>query len=320
MDLSVIVPVYNGEKTLKDTFLSLIDQENCDFSWEIVAVDDGSKDESLKVLATFEEPAKEKGITLRILPFENKGVGANRNRGIAAARGDVILFLDADDLLLPNALSRLMKIKKEKGAAILLFDSEFLYADGTTSPFPMANAKEGSLSLTEYMLSQPCPWNKLVDRSIFTNHALLFEEGILYEDLALIPALGQYAQGKICYVKEVFHRYYQSEGSIMRGSDPKKRLDIFPALEALYKNAAEHPSELCCLFFLHLYRGAVWDFLANGQKDAVRKANAVMKTHFPNWEKDPLILKNFSPKERFIAKLIYKEYFFLLNLWKGKKE
>ena len=123
MDLSVIVPVYNGEKTLKSTFLSLMAQENCDFSWEIVAVDDGSADESLRVLASFEETAAEKGILLRILSFENKGVGVNRNRGLAAAKGDVILFLDADDLLLPEALSRLMKKKKEKDAAILLFEA-----------------------------------------------------------------------------------------------------------------------------------------------------------------------------------------------------
>jgi len=320
MDLSVIVPVYNGEKTLKSTFLSLMAQENCDFSWEIVAVDDGSADESLRVLASFEETAAEKGILLRILSFENKGVGVNRNRGLAAAKGDVILFLDADDLLLPEALSRLMKKKKEKDAAILLFDSEFLYPDGTTSPFPMANAKEGYLSVAEYMLSQPCPWNKLIDRSIFTDHELSFEEGILYEDLALIPALGQYARGKIYYHKEVCHRYFQSEGSIMRGSNPEKRLDIFPALEALFKNAPEHQTVLCYLFFLHLYRGAVWDFLENGQKDAIRRANRLMKSFFPSWEENPLVLRKTTRKERFIARLFLKECFFLLTLWKGKKQ
>lgn len=319
MDLSVIIPVYNGEKTLQGTLSSLMDQENCNFSWEIVAVDDGSADESLKVLASFEEKAAEKGVVLRILPFENKGVGTNRNRGLHAAEGDVILFLDADDLLLPHALSRLMKKKKETDAAIVLFDSEFLYPDGSTAPFPMANGEGGNISLTEYMLSQPCPWNKLIDRRIFTENELSFEEGILYEDLALIPALGQYAHGRIYYYKEVFHRYFQSEGSIMRGNDPKKRLDIFPALEALYKNASQHEDALCYLFFLHLYRGAVWDFLKNGQKDAIRKANAMMKSHFPSWQKAPLILKKTSKKERVIAQLFLKECFFLLNLWKGKK-
>ncbi len=319
MDLSVIVPVYNGEKTLKSTFSSLMNQETSDFSWEIVAVDDGSTDKSLEVLASFEETAAEKGITLRILPFENKGVGVNRNRGLAAARGDVILFLDADDLLLPHALSCLMKKKKEKDAAIVLFDSEFLYSDGKVSPFPMASGEEGFLSVTEYMLSQPCPWNKLIERRIFTENGLSFEEGILYEDLALIPALGQYAEGRIYYHKEVLHRYFQSEGSIMRGSNPKKRLDIFPALEALYKNAKKYPSALPYLFFLHLYRGAVWDFLQNGQEDAIRKANALMRSHFPSWQKDPFILQKTSRKERIIAQLFFKECFFLLNLWKGKK-
>ncbi len=319
MDLSVIIPVYNGEKTLSDTLSSLINQENCNFPWEIVVIDDGSTDGSLSLLSTFEKKAEEKGVLLRILPFDNMGVGVARNRGVEAAEGDVILFLDSDDLLYPEALSTAMKKKKEENAAILLFDSEYLYSDGSTAPFPMANAAEGNITVTEYMLSQPCPWNKLCDRRIFTENKLRFEEGILYEDLALIPALGQYAEGKIYYLKKVLHRYFQSEGSIMRGKNPKKRLDIFPALKALYKNAQGRKEELSYLFFLHLYRGAMWDFLENKQISAIKEANALMKKNFPQWQNNPLIFNEFSGKERLVATLFYKECFFLLNLWKGKK-
>lgn len=316
MELSVILPVYNSEKTLPHTLTSLLDQK-CDFSWEIVAVDDGSRDESLSVLQKYEEAANEKGISFRILSFENKGVGVNRNRGLDAACGDVILFLDADDLLLPDALSLAMAKKKEVGAAILLFDSEILYPDGTVSPFPMANADEGFLSVTDYMLSHPCPWNKLVDREIFTKQHFRFEEGILYEDLALIPALARDLTGTIYYYKKTLHRYFQSEGSIMRSSPAEKRLDLFPALEALYRNAKPYRVETEYLFFLHLYRDAVWTFWESGNRSAILRAKDLMKRYFPHWRKNPLIRTRFSRAERFAALLFYLPSFFLLKLWKG---
>ncbi len=319
MDLSILIPVYGAEKTLPRTLDSLLAQR-VSFSWEIVAVNDGSPDRSLEILREYEKKAAEMGIEFRTLSFENGGVGLCRNRCLEAARGDAVLFLDADDLLVPEALSEAMKKKKETGAQILVFDALYLYADGSTRPFPMADCSEGFMTVEDYMLSCPCPWNKICDREIFKKNNLSFEKGILYEDLALMPSLATYlSKPRIYYWKQDLYLYYQSEGSIMRAPWSEKRLDLFAALEALRKNAVGYDTQVEYLFWLHLYRSGMWQFWDAGKLQAIRQGNALMKKHFPHWQKNPLVRNRASLKEKFSSLLFYWELFCILRIWKGKK-
>ncbi len=317
MELSVIVPVYNAEKTLRQTLDSLLAQTDLAFPWEVVAVDDGSEDSGLSILREYEKKAEEKGILFRVFSYPNGGVGKCRNRGLELAQGDSILYLDADDRLHPGALCYALNKKKEHGAKIFVFDSEILEEDGTRTPFPMATCREGEMSVESYMLSHPCPWNKIIDRDLFTQNDLFFEEGILYEDLALIPALGIRAEGKIYYDKRILHSYYQSGGSIMRSGWSEKRLDLLRALDALKKNAVQRPEEVEYLAFLHLYRGFVWLCLQEGKTKESKKARAWMKNNFPHWQKNPLIGKHAAKKEFLTSLLFHHNLFWLVRLWKG---
>ena len=319
MDLSVVIPVHNAEKHLARTLDSVLAQGALPYSWEVLAVDDGSTDESPAILREYAARAEKAGITFRTLAFPNGGVGVCRNRGLVHARGDAVLFLDSDDFLDPGALSYAMKKKAETGAAILLFDSRFAFPDGSTRPFPSANHPGGAMSVRDYMLAQPCPWNKICDRALFTETGLRFEEGILYEDLAVIPALGSAAEGRIFYAKKAVHSYYQSEGSIMRAPWSAKRLDLLRALLALEKNAKDRKTEVEYLYFLHLYRNFVWQAWDAGERDAVRQANRLMKARFPHWQKNPLVRSLSARKERLTALLFYHECFSLIRLWKGTK-
>lgn len=320
MDLSVIVPVYNAQATLAGTLDSLLAQK-ADFPWEIVAVDDGSTDESLSILSDYEKKAAAQNLSLRVFTGPNQGVGRTRNRGLQESRGQCVTYLDADDTLLPGSLSRAMTEKKERGARILVFDSQILFPDGQAKPFPASPHPGGAMSLRDYMLSLPCPWNKIVDRDVFFENHLFFEEGIWYEDLALIPALGcACSPGAIYYLKETLHSYYQSESSIMRSPYTEKKLDIFPALSALRKNAPGHLLEVEYLTWLHLYRNFVWIFWQAGKTEELRKMNLYMKERFPHWKKNPLVREKHTAKERWIAGLIYGGHFNLLRLWKGQAQ
>lgn len=97
---SVIVPVYNRAELVGSTLASVCVQEFADF--EIIAVDDGSTDDSLRVLRQWEAQTKGR---LRVFTQPNRGLGATRNVAAREARGQYLAFLDSDDLWFPWALS-----------------------------------------------------------------------------------------------------------------------------------------------------------------------------------------------------------------------
>lgn len=99
--VSVLIPCYNAERWIGQTLESVFAQ-----TWpnlEVVVVNDGSKDGSLTMLETFQDPR------LRVFSQENRGQTATLNRCLAEARGDFIQYLDADDLLHPEKISRQME-------------------------------------------------------------------------------------------------------------------------------------------------------------------------------------------------------------------
>jgi glycosyltransferase involved in cell wall biosynthesis len=97
--VSVIIPVYNGERYLSYTLESVIAQT--EKNWEIISVNDGSTDHSQTIL---EEYAMNYPDHIRVIPVNNGGVSRARNTGVSEARGTYIAFLDQDDLWMPQKL------------------------------------------------------------------------------------------------------------------------------------------------------------------------------------------------------------------------
>ena len=107
--ISVIIPVYNAQEGLGQCIDSLLDQTFSDY--EIIILNDGSTDNSLEVIQNY--ASKNDGI--RVVDKENEGVAKTRNRGIALAKGEYIVFIDNDDFIAPDYLECFYKaIEKEK--------------------------------------------------------------------------------------------------------------------------------------------------------------------------------------------------------------
>lgn len=314
MELTVIIPAYNAEKTLPEALLSLRTQTLKE-GWEVVAVDDGSADGTGAILAA---AAADFPVPIRVITQENAGVGAARNRGLVNAEGTYVTWLDADDALVPEALETALAEATAQNADILVFDSVFVYPDGRTAPYPASPCPEGALSAEDYLYSEPAPWNKLIRRRIFVDEGLRFPEGIWYEDLALIPALGAFA-GTIRYLKKPLHRYHLAGESITRGAWSKKRLDVLRALDQLIRFVPQMREEAEVLAFRHLYGTYAWQAWEAGDLDAIRAINTFVSEKFPHWEKDPLIREE-PWKRRKAASLFYKERFGMLRLWKGRRK
>jgi len=108
--VSVIIPTYNRAWVLKEAIDSVLAQEFKDF--ELIVVDDGSTDNTGEILDSYEQD-------ILVLRQSNKGVSAARNRGIDAAEGRLIAFLDSDDLWLPRKLSSQVDFFNSNPAAVI---------------------------------------------------------------------------------------------------------------------------------------------------------------------------------------------------------
>ncbi len=109
--ISVVIPVYNGAKTIKETIESVLEQTYQNF--EIIAINDGSQDDTLAIIDSIQDQR------IKVFSYPNAGLSASRNRGFARARGEFIAFLDADDLWAKDKLeSQLDLLQHNQKAAV----------------------------------------------------------------------------------------------------------------------------------------------------------------------------------------------------------
>jgi len=120
MRVSVVVPAFDAEATVGAAVSSVLWQTYRDF--EVVVVDDGSRDATGAIASSFPEP-------VRVVSQENAGVASARNRGIHEAQGDLIAFCDADDVLLPQHLEALVAVHDRHGG-IATSNCYWLYPGG----------------------------------------------------------------------------------------------------------------------------------------------------------------------------------------------
>lgn len=107
--ISVIIPTYNGEKTLLKTIKSVINQEDLQYIFEIIVINDGSTDNTKKILEDFVNKLKVNDINIRIINTKNRGVSSARNLGILEAKSEWIAFLDSDDIWFQNKITTQVK-------------------------------------------------------------------------------------------------------------------------------------------------------------------------------------------------------------------
>lgn len=218
MRLSVIVPVYKAENTLRQCVDSLLAQTIGDF--EIILINDGSPDGCQAILDDY---AARYPDIIRSKTVSNGGQGRARNFGLEMARGDWLGFVDSDDWVAPEMYERLLRAAEREGADIAVCDVRRCLADGRTETLrawrpdrPMAAA--GSCC------------DKLFRRSGIED--LRFPEGLWYEDFAF-SALALARAKALAYVPEELYCYRVGHTSTMHNQNAKKNLDLLQVLELL---------------------------------------------------------------------------------------
>ena len=115
-EISIITPFYNSEKFLEQCILSVIEQDFQDF--ELILINDGSKDNSLNIAQKFAQDKR-----IKIFSKENEGQGIARNFALNKAEGKIILYLDSDDWLEKNALFEIYQKFKKDDCDIIFFNA-----------------------------------------------------------------------------------------------------------------------------------------------------------------------------------------------------
>ncbi|WP_239747574.1 CDP-glycerol glycerophosphotransferase family protein [Mammaliicoccus sp. C-M11] len=187
--VSVIIPVYNAEEHIIET-LETVNNQTFEENFEVIIINDGSTDNSIKLIKNFINNNERKNIYYKLHnDGENKGQGARRNLGIDLAKGDAVIFLDADDLLdkttLETAYTRLTGSKEND---FVIFEWAYYYPE--TGETRYVNKEKYNLELALYrdncemllLCTTYFSVNKMYKTSFLKNHNIRYGEGYIYED------------------------------------------------------------------------------------------------------------------------------------------
>lgn len=204
MLLSVIIPVYNCEDYLETCLNSVLNQSFSDF--EVILVDDGSKDDSLKICNYF---ASEHS-NIKVFHQQNKGAASARNKGILEACGEYIHFIDSDDKLpdsewvYKEVFDAIGKLKPDIIFSLReRFDEKMKHIEDTQQPYIQNGPLDSNILYTvlkhKYTLTMTCPVNKIIKRLLLIENDLYFFEGLHHEEDEWLPRVISKAKSAFFY-------------------------------------------------------------------------------------------------------------------------
>ncbi len=220
--ISVIIPIYNVEAYLRECLNSVMSQTYPD--WECIMVDDASTDGSAKIAREFCDADPRFRL---ICHDKNRGLSAARNSGLDHATGELITFVDSDDLIRPEMFRFGARYMADWDADIVCFGFENEKRSVKVEFFDGKTILERILYQTGPINGSSC--GKIFRKSLFFE--LRFTEGITYEDLDVVDRIFLPAR-KVVVVPELMYYYRQREGSIINTWSPR-RLDVLDVTKRL---------------------------------------------------------------------------------------
>lgn len=213
--ISVIVPVYNVEKYLAECLDSVIGQTYRNL--EIIAVNDGSTDDSLNILNGY--AAKDGRII--VISKDNGGLSSARNAGLNKASGEYVAFVDSDDYIAEDCFERVIKAFDDD-IDIVSFSYARMDQNGK-SYINRCNLFGKQMFFEGIIFEQPWNvWCKVFKLKDLKKYGVFFLEGRLYEDLDFISRFYFLKRPTIMYLNNCMYFYRVSDNSIMSNTVNKK--------------------------------------------------------------------------------------------------
>ena len=236
--ISVIIPCYNVQDYLAQCLDSVLSQTLK--SIEIICINDGSTDDTLKILNKYTQKDKR----IKVISRSNKGLGATRNEGVHLANGKYLFFLDSDDWIDKTCLEKLYQKSEEDNANVciygcILFDEELnkyqkscyydtsMYQNRISTPCDYKQITDCVFTRFESVL-------KLYNKDFFITNNLYFSEGVWFEDVVSHIKVMLLAK-HISFVDENLYFYRQRKGGITKTTNNKKIFDAFVYFDSVMK-------------------------------------------------------------------------------------
>ncbi|HJA29650.1 MAG TPA: CDP-glycerol glycerophosphotransferase family protein [Candidatus Olsenella pullicola] len=325
-DVSVIVPVYNGEKTVREALNALLGQTLGD-RLQIVVVDDGSTDSSFEIISSFAEHYPTR---IQALHIENSGAAHARNVGLEHAEGEYVGFLDCDDSADTAMFQKLLELARSEESDIAtcgylrVEGDDVQRRDYTRRPcfgYPLVQAPSLIRRNVPYI------WNKLFRRDFLLENELRFDETLrIYEDL-LFTYTAFACANKVVRVHETLYVYNFARENSLTVDFSEKRLDIVPAFTKLVEAYQRRglflhvEEELLRCFLTHFYV-----VLENSSLDSLKSSEAKLFTSecfdfldecFPWWRHFDVFFKQTKRPQALYGNRLFIRA--LLNAPKGSR-
>jgi len=247
MRLSFIIPIYNVSKWLGRCIASIRNQGLTPEDYEIIAVNDGSTDDSMQVLDDFLAREAQSGVPTApviIVNQPNGGLSAARNAGFRRAKGNYVWWVDGDDTLEACFAPRLLERAEKERLDVLCFGLNLIdEKKGTSSRYAIEdNTKGRTVRGEEFLLKCSMPaaaWAAIYRRGFIERYGLQFMEGVVHEDQEFTPR-AYFLSRRIAFEDVSVYNYYQRDESITNRKDPKKTQDLLRICQRLWDFAMEH--------------------------------------------------------------------------------
>lgn len=294
-NISVIVPIYNVEKYLKECLDSLLNQTLKDI--EIILVNDGTKDAS-DVIA--KEYVNKYPHIFSYLEKSNGGLSDARNYAIPYAKGEYIAFVDSDDYIAPTMYEKMFKVAKKNDLDIVECEFKFVYEDKKNTKavtFPQY------IDMKEYLiLAYPNAWNKIYKSKWLKSLNIIFPKGLWHEDIEFFFKIIPFANCIPYTIHESLYFYRQRNESIMNKPD-RRILDLHIIYNNIYKYYSEkgilekyestieykYLKTTCCNFLKRMLKIKDRPF----RNAIIDESWTLFTKKCPNWRENPY-LKNRS--------------------------
>lgn len=300
--ISIIVPVYNASSYIESCIKSVIVQEFQD--WECIIIDDGSTDNSLSICNKISESDSR----IRVYSQNNSGVSAARNTGIEKIKGEWLLFLDADDQLLPGSLVVLSKYLNATDP--ILFGFQMKNKAGCVNYIPrhlqtIDLDNKDDLKYVSFRV-----WQYLIPTRIIHDNNLKFSNQLKYgEDAELLSRL-LFVTKKLNIIDEMIYQYNNANVSATTNISYMNRLQH---LECSQICLSHNENVLSCFIAAKLIERFILLSIRDNEEytflELYRKIIYEIKTYVPKFGIS--VINNLPTKEYYKAKYPFMTYFYL---------